>query len=392
MRRNTPMLLPPQYAELRRERPVARVSLAYDGQEVWLVTRHREACQVLADPRTFSSDFARPGFPHRMTPDAPPPGTFIRLDPPDHTRLRNALSVEFKADRIEKLRPLVQRVVDQIIDGILEAGPPTDLIQSVALPMPTMVISELLGVPFEDREFFHARVQVIGQRNKTRERHQEVRSELEDYIAHLVDLRDRDPADDLVSRLLQRSKEHGDITREEAAGIATLLLIAGYETLANMIGLGTATLLRYPEQMEALRRDPSMMNGAIEELLRFQTVIAFGLRRACTRDTRIGDVEIKEGDGVIVVLDSANRDETKFDNPDTVNLMRKAPHHLAFGFGLHACIGQQLARMELSVLWNTMLRRLPGLTLAMDFDELPFRNDTFVYGVNALPVRWTTSS
>lgn len=387
MKRGCPLDLPPEYARLRKEAPVARARLAFDGTEVWIVTGYREACAVLEDPR-FSSDGVRPGFPRPMTMKPPPPGTFIRMDPPDHTRLRIAIAAEFKPNRIENLRPAVQSIVDKLLDDITALTPPVDLVDKFALPLPSMVICELIGVPYADRDFFHERVRVIGLQGASRTRHGEVREELEAYLFSLAALREKEPEDDLLSRLITRHRQVGDITREEAVGIATLLLIAGYETLANMIALGTVVLLENPDRLEDLRREPAKLAGAIEELLRYQTVIMFGLRRVATEDLEIGETPIRAGDGVIVLLDAANRDEAEFPDGDRFNMCREANHHLAFGHGIHACIGQPLARLELEIAWATLLRRISTLQLAVPLAEIPFRDATFVYGVHKLPVKW----
>lgn len=387
MKRGCPLELPQEYARLRQESPVARVRLAFDGSEVWIVTGYREACAVLEDPR-FSSDGVRAGFPRPMTMKPPPPGTFIRMDPPDHTRLRIAIAAEFKPNRIENLRASIQRTVDKLLDEITALTPPVDLVDKFALPLPAMVVCDLLGVPYADRDFFHERIRVIGLQSASRSRHGEVREELEAHLFALAAIKEKEPEDDLLSRLIARHRQVGDITREEAVGIATLLLIAGYETLANMIALGTVVLLENPDRLEELRRGPAKLAGAIEELLRYQTVIMFGLRRAATADVEIGGTLIRAGEGVIVLLDAANRDEAEFSDGDRFNMCREANHHLAFGHGIHACIGQPLARLELEIAWATLLRRIPTLQLAVPLAEIPFRNETFVYGVHKLPVKW----
>jgi cytochrome P450 len=387
MKRYCPLDLPQEYAYLRRESPVARARLAFDGSQVWIVTGYREACAVLEDAR-FSSDGVRPGFPRPMTMKPPPPGTFIRMDPPDHTRLRIAIAAEFKPNRIERLRPFIQRTVDTLLDEMTALTPPVDLVDRFALPLPAMVVCDLLGVPYADREFFHERIRVIGLQSASRARHGEVREELESHLFALAAMKEKEPEDDLLSRLIARHRQVGDITRDEAVGIATLLLIAGYETLANMIALGTVVLLENPARLEELRREPAKLAGAIEELLRYGTVIMFGLRRAAITDVELAGNLIRAGDGVIVLLDAANRDEAEFPDGDRFKPCREANHHLAFGHGIHACIGQALARLELEIAWSTLFRRIPTLQLAVPLAEIPFRHETFVYGVHKLPLKW----
>ncbi|GAA2267655.1 cytochrome P450 [Kitasatospora cystarginea] len=375
----------PDYHRLR-EQPITKATLDFDGNEVWLVTRHADACAVLADPR-FSSDFSREGFPARMTVRPPGPGTFIRMDPPDHGRLRRTIVGEFRLKRLERLRPAIQGIVDGLIDEMLAAGTSADLVRVLALPLPTLVICELLGVPYQDREFFQRCTQVIGDQQAPPARREVVRNELRGYLDRLVTSKRQEPADDLLSRAAARMAEDG-IDHDELVGIATLLMIAGFETIANQIGIGTLTLLQHPEQLAALRADPDLVPAAVEELLRHQTVIDYGLRRAALEDVEVGGRTIKAGEGVVVVLSSANRDESVFSDPDRLDLTRAGNEHLAFGFGLHQCLGQLLARLQLQVLWSTLFTRVPTLRLAVPLTEVPFRTDMFVHGVHALPATW----
>ena len=376
----------PEFTRLRAERPITRVRLDFDGSEVWLVSRHEDVRAVLRDPR-FSADFSTPGFPARMTVQPPGPGTFIRMDPPDHSRLRRALLNEFKPRRVEELRPHVERIVHTLIDRMVAGPQPVDLLEAIAFPLPILVICELLGVPYDDRPFFERCTAVIGDQNASPARRQEVRTELWAYMDRLIDAKDADPADDLLSRLTTGRRRHG-ISREEVAGIATLLIIAGYETIANQIGIGTLALLRHPDQIPTML-DPATSVGAVDEILRHQTIIAYGLRRAALADVEVAGEVIRAGEGVIAVLASGNRDDRVYEDPDVLNLERIASDHLAFGFGIHQCLGQVLARMELQVLWQTLFRRLPTLRLAIDVDDVQFRDDMFVYGVKSLPVVWS---
>lgn len=385
--RKHPFDLPPAYAAIRADEGICPVRLTFDDTKVWIVTRYEEACTVLGDAR-FSSDFERPGFPRRMTVRPPGPGTFIRMDPPDHTRLRRALTNEFKPKRVESLRPAIQQIVDSLIDGLTELRAPVDLVQMFALPLPSLVVCELLGVHYADRGFFHRCVRTIGMQDVSLEERTAVRERLSSYIDGLVSEREAEPKHDLLSRLAQHRADTGDLSREEVVGIATLLLIAGYETVANMIGIGLAVLLHNRDQLADLRADPGRMPAAVEELLRYQTVIQYGLRRAATADVHIGRTLIRADEGVIVLLDSANRDGSEFTDPDRFDIGRGVGHHLAFGFGVHQCVGQLLARLELEVAWSSLLRRLPGLRLAVPIDEVKFRHEMFVYGVHELPVTW----
>ncbi|NUR27852.1 MAG: cytochrome P450 [Catenulispora sp.] len=386
MPRSCPLDPAAELGRLRAAQPVARVRLDFDGTAVWLVTRYEDAKAVLADPR-FSSDFATPGFPARLTAQPPGPGTFIRMDPPDHTRLRRALIPELVRARVDELRPAIQRQVDSLVDRMLAGPTPTDLVDSLALPLPSQVITDLLGVPYEDREFFHHTTKVMGDVRVDGRERLKVRNDLKAYLDRLITAKEAEQPDDLLGRLSRRREEAG-ISREEVVGIATLLMVAGYETVANQIGVGTVALLAEPGQYAALVADPGKVPAAVEELVRHQTVTDYGARRAATEDVEVGGQLIRKGEGVLVSLSAANRDETVFADPDRLDVDREFHDHLSFGFGLHQCVGQLLARAQLQAAWSTLVRRIPGLRLAVPVEEVPFRNDMFVYGVHALPVQW----
>ncbi|WP_432124104.1 cytochrome P450 [Streptomyces sp. C10-9-1] len=384
--RTDPLHPAPQYARLREACPVAPSRLDFDGSDVLLITRHADACAVLSDPR-FSSDFSREGFPARMTVRPPGPGTFIRMDPPDHTRLRRAIVDEFKRRPVERLRPALEGIVEGLLDEMLGGPAPADLVQALALPLPTLVVCELLGVPYGDRDFFQRCTQVIGDQSAAPDRRQVVRDELRGYLQRLTAERAARPGDDLISRLVLR-RDRSEVTEDEVVGIVTLLMIAGFETIANQIGIGTLMLLLDPGLAEGLRRDPGEAPLVVEELLRHQTVIDYGLRRVATEDCEVGGRTIRAGEGVVVVVSSANRDPAVFPEPDRLDPHRPPRDHLAFGYGLHQCLGQRLARLQLQVLWPALFRRAPGLRLAVPLGEVPFRTDMFVHGVHRLPVAW----
>ncbi|WP_371778481.1 cytochrome P450 [Streptosporangium subroseum] len=386
MSRTCPLDPPSDYGRLRADHPITRVRLDFDGSDVWLVTRHEDARAVLGDAN-FSSDFSTPGFPARLTSQPPGPGTFIRMDPPDHTRLRRLLVPEFTRRRMEALRPAIQRIVDGLIDAMAGRTPPVDLVEALALPLPSQVITELLGVPYDDRDFFHETTRLMGDQNVDPERRLKVRNDLRDYLDRLVAVKEEQPADDLLSRLAQGRQEAG-VSREEIVGIATLLMVAGYETVANQIAVGTVALLQNPGELAGLKSGPERLAAAVEEVVRHQTVIDYGARRAATADVEVGGQLIRAGEGVVVVLASANRDEERFGDPDRLDLCRDASDHLSFGYGVHQCMGQLLARVQLQVVWETLFRRIPDLRLAVPVEKVPFRYDMFVYGVHELPVTW----
>ncbi|SHG23860.1 Cytochrome P450 [Jatrophihabitans endophyticus] len=386
MARETVLDPPPTYASLRAEHPITRVRLDFDDSEVWLVTRYEDAKTILTDTR-FSSDFQTPGFPARLTSQPPGPGTFIRMDPPDQQRLRHLLHPELSRKRVDELRPTVEGFVAELLDRMIEKGPPADLIADFALPLPSQVITTLLGVPYEDREFFHDTTRVMGEQTTPPEERLRVRNQLKEYLDDLVAAKDAEPGDDLLSRMCERRVE-ADVSIEEVVGIATLLMVAGYETVANQIGVGTVALLQNPDQLADLKAHPDKIRGAADEIVRHQTVTDYGARRAATADIEVGGTTIRKGDGVLVVLSSANRDESVFTDPDELDINRKTQDHLAFGWGPHQCVGHLLARVQLECAWAALFERLPDLRLDVPLDEVPFRFDMFVYGVRGLPVTW----
>ncbi|GLW33662.1 cytochrome P450 [Actinoplanes regularis] len=379
---------PPGLHELRDQARLTRVRL-WDGSTPWLVTRHAEQRALLADPRV-SSDATRPGYPF---PGPARPGAdkigFILMDDPEHARLRRMVTAPFAIRRVEALRPAVQKIVDDLIDDLLAGPKPVDLVEAFALPVPSLVICRLLGVPYADHDLFqgHSR-NLISRSVPVEERNASFRA-LHDYLSRLLEQKVTRPGDDLLSQLVARV-EAGELTLADAAGIGVLLLIAGHETTANMIALGTLVLLEQPDQLALLRDgdDPKLVAGAVEELLRFLNITHTGLRRVALADIEIAGVIVRAGEGLIFANDIANRDPDAFPEPAALDLTRDARRHVAFGFGVHQCLGQPLARMELQVVYSTLYRRIPTLRRATGLDDIPFKNDGQVYGVYELPVSW----
>ena len=374
---------------LRTRAPVSRIRL-WDGSTPWLITRHADMRAILADPRV-SADTRRDGYPHtsagararRMRGS-----TFIGLDDPDHARLRRMVTGTFTIRRVDALRPSIHRIVAERIDA-LRAGPrPVDLVQAFALPVPSLVICHLLGVPYADHDFFQRRTRVLVNRDQTAERLIAAQDELTDYLDGVIANKLAEPGDDLLSRLAVEHVATGDLSRREAALMAMLLLVAGHETTANMIALGTLALLEHPDQLAAVRDndDPALIAGAVEELLRYLSIVHSGRRRVALHDIEIDGETIHAGDGIVVAGDAANRDEDAFPDADRLDVHRDARGHLAFGFGVHQCLGQPLARVELQVVYGTLYRRLPALRLAVALEQIPFKHDSNVYGVYELPV------
>lgn len=368
--------------------PLRRVRMP-TGRPVWLVTGHAEQRALLGDAR-LSSDVTNENYPAPV--DRPrqsaSPLSFILMDDPEHARLRRMVASPFTVKRVQALRPAVQRIVDERIDAMLTGPTPVDLVQEFALPVPSLVICELLGVPYTDHDFFQRNSAAIINRDTPAADRNASMGALFSYLAGLVDEKADAPADDVLSDLAQRVRD-GGIDRNEAAKVGMLLLIAGHETTANMIALGTVALLEHPDQLQEVRGgDEKSVASAVEELLRYLTVIQTGLRRVALEDIEFAGETIRAGDGVLIGLELGNRDARVFEDPDTLDVHRGARNHSAFGFGVHQCLGQQLARMELQVVYGTLYERIPSLKLAVDAADLPFKHDGQVYGVYELPVTW----
>ncbi|MET9481953.1 cytochrome P450 [Streptomyces sp. NPDC006638] len=391
MARGCPFDPPPELRGIQREAPVSRVRL-WDGSTPWLITRYEDVRAVLADPRV-SSDSDRPGYPHATEAAAARQGrtkSFITLDDPEHAAQRRLLTSDFMIKKMEALRPRIQQIVDGLIDDLLAGPKPADLVQAFALPVPSLVICELLGVPYADRDLFHRLSKTMVSREVAPAQSVAAVTEMTGYLADLVDRKKADPARDVLSRLAVEQLGTGRMSREQVAAMGLLLLVAGHETTANMIALGTVVLLENPEQLDRLRAadDPKAVANAVEELLRHLTIVHSGRRRVAREDLEIGGQLIRAGEGIIAATDVANRDEAVFPDPDAVDLGRDARHHVAFGFGVHQCLGQPLARVELQVVYGTLYCRIPTLALAKPAEELRFKHDMLVYGVHELPVTW----
>ncbi|NLU82167.1 cytochrome P450 [Rhodococcus sp. HNM0569] len=371
--------------------PVAQVR-SWGDSTPWVVTRHAEQKQLLGDPR-LSADFSRPGFPSPVDPATAGGGhndmSCVGMDDPEHARLRRMISGVFTIKRIEAMRPRVQAMADEFVDRMLAGPKPADLVQEFALPIPSLVISELLGVPYDDHEFFQTNSKTIVSSVATGDERRAAHGALADYLDDLVGRKASAPGDDLLSALADRV-DRGELTRREASAMGVLLLLGGHETTANMITLGTLLLLEHPEQLAIVRDtdDPKVLRAAIEELLRYLSIVHLGRRRTALDDIEIGDRTIRAGDGVVLLGELANRDPDVFADPDVFDVGRDARAHLAFGAGTHHCVGQPLARMELQVVYPTLFRRIPTLRAAVDLDDIPFKHDAVIYGVHELPVTW----
>ncbi|MEU1165662.1 cytochrome P450 [Streptomyces sp. NPDC005921] len=294
----------------------------------------------------------------------------------------------FTVKRASLLRPSIQRIVDELLDAMTAQGPPADLVSAFALPVPSMVICDLLGVPYADHEFFEAQSRRLL-RGPTAADSQEARARLEGYLGDLVDSKQRDavPGDAVLDELVHQRLRDGELSRSEVLSLAMILLVAGHETTANMISLGTFTLLQNRERLAELRADPALMPAAVEELMRMLS-IADGLLRVALEDIEVAGETIREGDGVVFATSVINRDESVYDDPDALDWNRPARHHVGFGFGIHQCLGQNLARAELEIALTTLWERLPDLRLAAPPEQIPFKPGDTIQGMLELPVTW----
>ncbi|MET7339484.1 cytochrome P450 [Nonomuraea sp. NPDC005650] len=300
------------------------------------------------------------------------------------------LTKDFTVRRVQAMRPQIQEMVNDILDKMIGKGQPADLVADYALPVPSLVISLLLGVPYADHELFQEHSAVVVNVNASAEEKEAASAGLYLYLLELVARKEREPGDDLLSRLIAERVTTGEISRETAAVNGIVLLIAGHETTANMISLSALALLRDPEALARIRdaEDPAVIANAVEELLRYLTIVQDLIVRVALEDLTVGGQLIRAGEQVVMNLSAGNRDAAYFTDPDRLDLARNARGHLAFGYGVHQCLGQTLARTELEIALPALLRRLPGLKLAVPAERLKFRNEMATYGVHELPVGW----
>jgi cytochrome P450 len=313
----------------------------------------------------------------------------ITLDGAEHTAARRAVISEFSVKRVAALAPRIQQIVDGFVDRILAGQRPADLVRDLSLPVPSLVICELLGVPDADHDYFQTRTTALLRRTTSVEERQRLVDELREYLSELVRGKEADPPDDVLGRqVLRQRAEQGETDHDALTSLAFLLLLAGHETTANMISLGVLGLLTHPDQRAALLADPGRTPAAVEEMLRYFTIVEFATSRLAVADVELGGVLIRAGEGVLGDALAANRDESAFAEPGSFELGEGRRHHVAFGFGPHQCLGQNLARKELQIVFDTLFRRIPTLRLAEDLADLPYKTDANIYGVYQLPVTW----
>ncbi len=369
-------------AMLRASRPLTPM-LFPDGHQGWLATGYSAVRTVLADPR-FSVRYEITHYPLADAGDIPPatPGDMLGVDPPEHTRYRKHLAGKFTVRRMRQLTEHVAELTAAHLDAMESAGGPVDLVETFAFPIPALVICELLGVPFGDRDLFQQNIAALGGEDDSMEERVAAFAAIQNYIGDLVRAKRAAPADDLLGDLIGT-----DLTDDELSGIGALLLGAGLDTTANMLALGTFALLTHPDQLRALRDDRDNADRAVEELMRYLSIAHTAVRTAMA-DVEVDGQLIRAGQSVAVSVQAANRDPAKFDDPDSLDIGRNSVGHLGFGHGVHQCLGQQLARVEMRVALPALIQRFPTLRLAVPAEEIPLRHGLDIYGVHALPVTW----
>lgn len=381
------------YAAMREETPVYPYTLS-NGERMWVVTRYNDVLSVLKDER-FVKDYRRALTPEQLEqlPEAMRAFDFINRnmlfsDPPDHTRLRALISKAFTPRRIEELRPRIQQIADELLDAV-QNTPTFDLLDAYAFPLPIIVISELLGVPHEDQDQFRVWSNTVVN-NETMTpgdpARQAALQAFGAYINQLVARRREEPGDDLISALVQAEEQGDKLNQNELIAMIFLLIVAGHETTVNLIANGVLALLTHPDQLALLKQEPDLIKQAIEELLRYDGPVETSTMRFAREDLVLNGQPIRRGERVLVVLDSADRDETQFERADELDITRQVKQHLAFGHGMHYCLGAPLARLEGQIAIGTLLARMPNLRLAVAPDSLRYRPSLVVRGLEQLPV------
>jgi cytochrome P450 len=389
--RSSPLDPPPELHDFRLEGPLTKVKM-WNGSEAWLVTRFQDVRAVLVDKR-FSESPAAPGYPMLSPARAAlvASDTFMtHVQGEEHSALRRVLSRELGVKRVEAQREATRQLVNELIDDVVAKGGPLDLVQHFAMPLPMRVISRMLGVPYRDHEFFEQNSNLRVALHVPPNVPVEATRALADYFSVILKRKEQEPGDedDILTRLAREHIGTGAITHKQAVNLAYTLVQAGHETTGNQISLGVLLLLRNRDQLQAIIDDKSLVKGAVEEMLRYSTILQLGMVRAALEDVEVGGRLIQKGEGVFVMLASANHDPDAFLHPEKFDVTRPERNHVAFSYGIHQCAGQQLARMELQEVFSTLFQRLPNLRLAVPFEELRFKHANITFGVEQLPVVW----
>ncbi|MFI6763934.1 cytochrome P450 [Streptomyces sp. NPDC050355] len=387
--RTCPYRLPSEYQGLRESGPASQVVLP-TGKPAWILTRYDDVRKALLDPR-LSSDRADPNFPmlvEMARSDKDSTLSLAGMDAPEHTRARRAVVGEFTFRRMEALRPRIQEIVDECVDAMLAGPRPADLVKAMSFPVPSLVICELLGVSVDDRDFFEDRTSRMLSMTLPPLTRQQAFFDLQAYLDALVTTKEKSPGEDLLSRQIAKGRKDATYDHDALVDLAFLLLTAGHDTTGNMISLGMLALMETPELRARITGDPGSTPEVVEELLRYFTITDIITTRVAKEDIEIGGQTIRAGEGVFALGGAANHDPDVYDNPGKLDVDRGARQHLAFGHGAHQCLGQSLARMELEIVYDTLLRRIPGLRPAGPVEALPLKNDAAIFGLHELPVTW----
>ncbi|MCC3775009.1 cytochrome P450 [Streptomyces sp. UNOB3_S3] len=379
---------PAELGRLREKEPLSRL-LYPDGHLGWLVTSHALAREVLADDR-FSARSELRRMPVRTALNAErelqkaPPGMFTNMDAPEHTRYRRLLTGHLTVKRMKLLEPLITRITEDLLDEMERHGPTADLLEAFAAPIPALVMCELLGIPYPDREQFQRDLALLSNLRSGGDDAKAAIASIQAFFADLIRDKRANPGDDLLSGLATST----DLTDAELTGMGFLLLAGGHETTANMLSLGAFALLCHPEEWARLRADRSLVGNTVEELLRYLTIFQIGTMRAALEDVELDGKVVKAGETVSISFSAANRDPERFPDPDRLDITRSTSGHMGFGHGVHQCIGQQLARVEMRIGFDLLSRRFPTLRLAVPAEDVPMRHNMSFYGVDSLPVAW----
>jgi cytochrome P450 len=389
-RRSCPFDPPAELKAARSSQPVLPVRL-WNGERAWVLTRQQEIREVLADDLRFSGRFGQDGFPTvtaaRVSVDRNE-RAFVGMDNPDHDRFRRMFTQEFSVRRMLALQPQITAIAEDLIDQMIKAGPPQDLVPMLSVRFPSLVMSLLFGSPYEDHEFIIACAAARHGLTQSVEEAERRARELAEYVGRLIDARMAEPRDDMLSRIIAEHVRPGHLSRDEFAEIGAMILRAGHDTTTNMISMGTLLLMRDDALRQRLIERPADIRPAVEEFLRYVSPVQFSPRRVARVDMELAGVKIRAGEGLFISLPSANRDERAFSEPDRIDIDRDHSRHLTFGFGIHQCLGQVLARVELQVVFSVLLARLPGLRCTVPIGDIRFKDDMQIYGIHSLPVAW----
>jgi cytochrome P450 len=377
-------LHPPAEFEAWRDSEGMRL-VSWRGVRAWAVSRYADIRQALTDPRVSAeiSTF------DMETVGADTALIFPRLDDPQHSHLRRMMTSDFTVRRIADMRPLIQALADGFLDTMVEKGPPTDLVRDFALPIPSMVICRLLGVPYADHEFFEVNSAKSLDLSIDPTEAGMAGAAVYNYINELVSAKMREPGDDLISRLATRV-EHGDINAATVAMTSFIMLQAGHETTASMIALGTLTLMQHPEMFELVGQteDEAVIGNVVDELMRYLSIVQTQVERIVVEDMTLGGQQVRAGDVLLINIPAGNWDPEFAENPEVFDITRNARGHVGFGYGVHQCIGLNLARLELRIALPSLAHRIPDLRLAVPAEQLEFKGTHGIYGIRELPVTW----